>query len=656
MSTSRLIFFCSNILLLIFFIKVDNASAEVKLPYLISDGMVLQRDTDIKIWGWADPGESLTISFKDQKFSVKANNRGRWELVMETSQAGGPYKMDIQGEDNIITLNDVWIGDVWLCSGQSNMETTMERVSPMFPEEFKNIPPLPIRYFDVPDDYSFTDVKKDLKGGKWAALNEENIMSFAAVAYFFSKRIHFEKDIPIGIINASVGGSPIEAWLSEEHLKQFQEDYAEAVFFQTPGVIDSIERADRNKIKAWQDELNSKDLGLRDTNNPWFSTQLEIGDWTLMDEVDLLPAENNRPVNGVYWFRKEIFIDKSDLPKEDAKLLLGTLIDSDQTYVNGQLVGSTGYRYPPRRYTIPYDLLKEGKNVITIRIVSERGRGGFVTEKPYQLHLDDQIIDLSKEWYYKQGARLSAAPSQTSIRFKPMGLYNAMIAPLSEVKIKGILWYQGESNTGRAAKYEKQLHTLIDGWRKLWDNPELPFIYVQLPNFMSVSDVPQESDWAEFREVQRKTLNIPNTGMAITIDVGEANDIHPLDKKSVGDRLALQALKVAYGEEREVFSGPLIEKGKVKNGKITLTFSEVGEGLKFNRETEDSLNGFALAGPDGKFIWAKARIVGKNKVEVWHPTLKSPKILRYAWADNPEWANLYNSAELPASPFQITLD
>lgn len=656
MSTSRLIFFCSNIFLLIFFIKVDNASAKVKLPYLISDGMVLQRDTDIKIWGWADHGENLTILFKDQQYSVKTNNKGQWELILEISHAGGPYKMEIHGEDNIITLNDVWIGDVWLCSGQSNMETTMERVSPMFPEEFKNIPNLPIRYFDVPDDYSFTEVKNDLKGGGWAALNEENIMSFAAVAYFFSKRLHFEKDIPIGIINASVGGSPIESWLSEEHLKQFEDDYEEAIFFQTPGVIDSIEQADQKKIKAWQDELKAKDLGLKDPNNPWFSTQVEIDDWILMDSVDLLPADNGRPVNGVYWFRKVIIIDESHLPNADAKLLLGTLIDSDQAYVNGQLVGSTGYRYPPRRYTIPHGVLKEGKNVIVIRIVSERGRGGFVTEKPYQLHLDDQIIDLSTDWYYKQGAKLPSAPSQTAIRFKPMGLYNAMIAPLSDVKIKGILWYQGESNTGKAVKYEKQLLTLIDGWRNLWDDPDLPFLYVQLPNFMSVSDVPQESDWAEFREVQRKTLNIPNTGMAITIDVGEANDIHPLDKRSVGERLALQALKVAYGAEEGVFSGPLIEDAEFKDGKITLTFIEVGKGLQFKSDTENSLNGFALAASDGKFVWAEARIVSNNKVEVWLPNIKSPKTIRYAWADNPESANLYNSANLPASPFEITLD
>jgi len=571
-------------------------------------------------------------------------------------KAGGPYTLEVKGESNTVKISDVWLGDVWLCSGQSNMETTMERISPMFSEEFVNINEFPIRYFNVPDDYSFTEVKEDLKGGKWAALNAENIMSFSAVAYFFSKRLHFDLNVPIGIINASVGGSLIESWLSERDLKQFPEDYQEALFFQRVGVIDSIEHSERDKMKRWHDQLNSEDLGLSNKDEPWYSPNLETDDWSMMDSVDLWPTKSGRSVNGVYWFRKEIFIDESDLPESDSKLLLGTLIDSDQTYVNGHLVGTTGYRYPPRRYTVKKGILQPGKNVIVTRIVSERGRGGFVTDKPYELHLGDQTIDLSTDWYYKLGAELPSAPAQTAIKLKPMGLYNAMIAPVSNYKIKGILWYQGESNTGRVAKYEKQFETLISSWRSLWDNHELPFLYVQLPNFMEISDKPQESGWAEFREVQRKALRIPHTGMAITIDVGEANDIHPLDKKSVGERLALQAMKVAYGKEKGVFSGPLIQKAKNKNSKITIEFKEVGKGLKAKSDIPHNLKGFALAGADGEYVWATARIKGKNKIEVWHPDIKSPKKVRYAWADNPASANLYNSEGLPASPFEVTVD
>lgn len=635
-------------------LQAGFASAEIRLPHLINDGMVLQREAEVSIWGWAEPHEEIFVEFRGNKQQAVTTSEGKWSIPLKPMKAGGPYAMEIYNQNDRISIKDIWIGDVWLCSGQSNMETTMERVSPMFPEEFVNIPNLPIRYFDVPDDYSFTEVKKDLRGGKWAALNEDNIMSFAAVAYFFSKKIHSDLNVPIGIINASVGGSPIESWLSEEDLQQFPEDYAAARFFQAPGVIDSIERVDQKKIRAWQDELTSKDKGLHDPNNPWHASDIEMENWSKMESVDLWPTNNGRPENGVFWFKKEINIDESQIKNTEAKLLLGTLIDSDHTYVNGQLVGSTGYRYPPRRYTIPEGILTPGRNVIVVRIVSERGRGGFVTEKPYQLQLAGDTLDLSTGWYYKQGAAMPAAPSQTAIRFKPMGLYNAMIAPLEDYNIKGILWYQGESNTGNTAKYEDQFKTLINARRASWNNPDLPFLYVQLPNFMSVSDDPQESEWAAFREVQRKALKIPHTGMAITIDVGEANDIHPLDKKSVGERLALQAMKVAYGKSKGVFSGPLVQQAKNRNGKITLEFKEVGERLKVKSDTP--LSGFALAGADGKFVWAEARIIGKNKVEVWHPNIASPKVVRYAYADNPSSANLYNSKGLPASPFELSLE
>lgn len=633
--------------------QVNLSFGEIRLPFLISEGMVLQRDSELKVWGWADPNEEIQIVFNGQKISGKSDADGNWSILLPPMKAGGPHLMGISSGNSQIEIKNILIGDIWLCSGQSNMETTMERVEPMFPEEFLSFGNSNIRYFDAPDDYTFTEVKDDLKGGKWLELNEDNIRSFAAVAYFFAKNLNQKYDVPIGMVNASVGGSPIQSWLREEDLKEFPKDYQEALHFQTPGVIEEIERTDKEKIDFWRNELKSKDLGLSDKNLPWFSNDFEPNDWQEMQDVDFWPLEGNRPVNGVFWFRKVINIDFDPSDASEIKLLLGTLVDSDQAYINGQLVGSTGYRYPPRRYNVPKGVLKKGKNILVIRIVSENGRGGFIQEKPYQLQIGNENFDLSKDWHYQVGAKMERAPSQTSIRFKPMGLYNAMIAPLHKVNFKGILWYQGESNAGQAKDYEKQLTSLIKGWRKEWENPDLPFIFVQLPNFMEVAEQPQESDWAEMREVQRKTLSIPNTGMAITIDVGEANDIHPLDKKTVGDRLALQAYKLVYGSKQGPFSGPLVEQVIEKEDKLYISFTEVGSGLK--TKNSQKLEGFALAGEDGEFYWVDA-LIENDMVVIEFDQSKKPATLRYAWANNPDKANLLNSIDLPASPFELKIN
>ena len=632
--------------------QVNLSFGEIRLPFLISDGMVLQRDSELNLWGWADPNEEIQILFNGQKISGKSDADGNWSIALPPMKAGGPHLMKVSSKNSQIEIKNILIGDVWLCSGQSNMETTMERVEPMFPEEFLNVGNSKIRYFDVPDDYIFTEVKDDLKGGKWLELNQENIRSFAAVAYFFAKNLNQNYDVPIGMVNASVGGSPIQSWLREEDLKEFPEDYQEALHFQTPGVIEEIEKSDKEKIDLWRNELKAKDKGLLDKNLPWFSIDFVPNDWLEMQELDFWPLEDKRPVNGVFWFRKEIVLDFDPAKASSIRLLLGTLVDSDQAYINGELVGSTGYRYPPRRYNVPKGVLKKGKNTLVVRIVNESGRGGFIQEKPYQLEIDEHIIDLTKDWQYHLGAKMESAPSQTSIRFKPMGLYNAMIAPLHKVNFKGILWYQGESNAGQARVYEKQLSSLIKGWRKEWKNQNLPFIFVQLPNFMEVAEQPQESGWAEMREVQRKTLSIPNTGMAITIDVGEANDIHPLDKKSVGDRLALQANKLVYGAKQGPFSGPLVEQVIEKENKLYISFSEVGSGLK--TKNSQQLEGFALAGEDGKFYWVDA-FIEKDMVVIEFDQSKKPCILRYAWANNPDKANLTNSIDLPASPFELKI-
>ena len=352
-------------------------------------------------------------------------------------------------------------------------------------------------------------------------------------------------------------------------------------------------------------------------------------------------------VNGVVWFRKDVDLPAS-MGTQPAKLNLGRIVDADEAFVNGVLVGTTSYQYPPRWYEIPSGLLKEGKNTIVVRVVSNIGKGGFVLDKPYELVCSGQTIALKGPWRYRLGATMEPLASQTFIRWKPLGLYNAMLAPLQKYSIKGVIWYQGESNAARPIQYRELLPAMVRDWRKHWNQGDFPFLLVQLPNYMERKPEPSESNWALLREAQLKTLSLPQTGMAVTIDIGEWNDVHPLNKKDVGTRLVLAAQSVAYGEASVVSSGPIYESMKIDGEKIIVSFRHTGSGLVARG---GELRSFAIAGVDKRFVWAKARIEN-NRVMVWSEQVQNPVAVRYAWADNPAGANLYNEEGLPASPFR----
>lgn len=633
-----------KLILVLFFLLPFSLVGQVKLPKLISDGMVLQREIDLKIWGWAAPQEKVEINFMDETYQATANEAGDWEIKIAPLKAGGPYNMVISAS-NTINVNNILVGDVWLCSGQSNMELPMRRVIPLYAEEIKNANNDFIRYFEVPKIYNFKVAKKDLSGGQWQKTTPENVLNFPAVAYFFAKDLYEKYKIPIGLISSALGGSPAESWISEEALKKFPEHYQEAQRFKDDGLIEQIEQDDNTRIQAWYRTSSEKDKGHQGPVK-WHDPALNTQDWKSMEIPGYWADTELGAVNGVVWFRKEIEIP-AELAGKPAKLELGRIVDADSAFVNGKFVGRTGYQYPPRWYTIPEGVLKEGKNTIAVRIISERGEGGFVLDKPYELIVGDQTIDLKGQWHYKLGVAMEPLESQTFVRWKPVGLYNAMIAPLINYGIKGVIWYQGESNASRKPEeYTALLTTLIKDWRSKWNQDKFPFLIVQLANFMEAKDMPTESDWALLREAQRKTLELPNTAMAVAIDLGEWNDIHPLNKKDVGERLALAAQKVAYGEDI-VYSGPSYKSMKVKGNKIIITFENIGSGL----ETKGGpLKHFAIAGADKQFMWANAKIEG-DKVIVWSDKVANPVAVRYAWADNPEGANLYNKEGLPASPF-----
>jgi sialate O-acetylesterase len=628
-------------------LPLEKSYSQIRLPRLVCDGMVLQRDVGVRIWGWASPGEEVTIRFLDRIDIATTGTDNRWVVTLPSMKAGGPYGMQIDGS-NHITLKNIMIGDVWVCSGQSNMELPMKRVSPIYGKEITNSANEYIRQFYVPQKYNFSGPQDDLESGSWISANPQSVLNFSAVAYFYGKELYDKYRVPIGLINASLGGSPAESWMTEQALKSFPEYLEEARRFKDSSLVRNIEEGDNKRIGAWYGLLAQKDSGYKDAQGSWYRPGMNTSGWEAMKIPGYWTSTGLGPVNGAVWFRREFDVP-SQMAGKAAKLNLGRIVDADSAFVNGIFVGTVGYQYPPRRYEIPEGVLHDGRNTIVVRIISNAGQGGFVPDKPYEIVEGDQTIDLKGEWKYRVGATMEPLASQTFIRWKPEGLHNAMLAPLLSYRIKGVIWYQGESNTGKPLEYRDLFTALIKDWRQGWQQGDIPFLFVQLPNFMKPSSEPSESNWALLREAQLKTLSLPNTAMAVTIDIGEWNDVHPLDKKDVGRRLALAAQRMAYGDTSVVYSGPAYKSMSVEGNRINLSFSSIGRGLTV--KGGEDLKCFAIAGNDRKFVWAHATIEG-DKVIISSDEVPNPVAVRYAWADNPEGANLYNKDGLPATPFR----
>jgi sialate O-acetylesterase len=632
---------------LLFVLLAATGLCQVRLPKLISDGMVLQRDAKVKIWGWAAKNEKVTVRFLHASYQTKADANGDWQITLPNLKAGGPYEMEVKGP-NIITIRNILVGDVWVCSGQSNMELQMNRVSPIYEDEIANATNDKIRHFAVPQTYNFNTPQKDLAYGVWKSADPKNVLEFSAVAYFFAKELYAKYKIPIGLINTSLGGSPAEAWISERALKEFPAYLKEAQRFKDSSLIKQIETQDNKRIQAWYELLRAKDEGYKNPQKTWSDAALPTEGWEKMNVPGYWAATSIGPVNGVVWFRKTINVGPQYIGKP-VKLILGRIVDADSVFVNGKFIGTTSYQYPPRRYAVPENVLKEGENTIVVRVISNSGKGGFVADKLYAIVTGKDTLDLRGEWSFRLGAKMDPLGGQTFVRWKPLGLYNAMIAPLLNYRMKGVLWYQGESNAERPIEYRKLLPALIADWRQNWKQGKFPFLIVQLPNYMEKPSLPGKSNWAMLREAQLKTVSVKNTGLAVAIDLGEWNDIHPLDKKDVAKRLALAAQKIAYHDKNIVSSGPIYKSMKINRNKIVLSFTDFGSGLV--AKGNGKLQQFAIAGADKKFVWANAEIVN-NTVIVHSDEVVNPIAVRYAWADNPEGANLYNKEGLPASPFR----
>ncbi len=625
---------------------LHQAQAQVRLPRIIRDSMIIQRNKPVHFWGWASKGETVFVTINKKTAKTTTGNDGKWKVQLPSMQAGGPYTIQVKGK-NAITLKDVLVGDVWFCAGQSNMVHQMALHSIRYADEIATANDTDIRQFWVPNTTNLQTPQEDLPNGSWKWANPTDVKDFSAVAYFFAKQLHDKYHVPIGIINASWGGIPIEAMMSEESLKAF------------PVILSMVEK---NKDTAYVNSTNRKafaDMQAipvqedKGTTEKWFDPSYQPIEWHRIAVPGYWEDQGVHDLNGVVWYRKEVDVP-ARMTQVPAKVFLGRIVDADVLYINGKQVGSTTYLYPQRRYSIPDGVLKSGKNLFVVRITNNAGKGGFVPDKPYQLIAGNDTIGLTGYWDYKVGlVNKSNQNASTSIALQnqPTALYNAMVTPEVDYSIKGFVWYQGESNAGKPDEYAKLQPAMITDWRKQWKESNLPFLFVQLPGFGDYNYLPSESGWAAFREAQARSLSLPNTAMAVAIDVGEWNDIHPDRKKEVGDRLALAAEKIAYGDS-VVYSGPVYQSSSVDDNQIRISFTNTGSGLATS--DNEAPAEFAIAGEDKQFVWANAKIEG-DKVVLWNDNIKAPKHVRYAWADTPVNPNLINKEGLPAAPFEAII-
>ena len=640
------------------------AEAKVRLPLLFQDGIVLQRESDIAVWGWADAGESVSVSLSEVKgaksktlatATATADADGRWALTLphdKKMKAGGPYVL----RANDVQVNDVMLGDVWLCSGQSNIDVTIERVYPQYVREIDSYENPMIRLFRVQNETDTHAPKDDIRPTSinWKPVTKQNAWLFSAIGYFLGKQMYEKSNVPQGIIVNSWGGTPIEAWVSADSLR---DDYPMLIektrLYDNPAYVRAQQQANQLADRRWNEMLDERDPGLRKgAGKEYLFTAPDYDDsgWKTIRQYDW----GWRGV-GSTWLRQHVNIDREHAGKP-ARLLLGTLFDADITYVNGQQVGRTYYQYPPRRYDIPEGLLREGDNVIAVRFINKYGTVHFIPEKQYLLAFGDDrqsleplpkdIIRLSEEWRQHDGATMPNCPSgDVSLQNLPTTLYNAVLHPLAPYRLAGVVWYQGESNTGNARSYAAMLRKLMGGWRALFQQPQLPFVIVQLANHQAFVPQPQNSGWAQVREAQRTVArDDAYAESVVNIDLGETVDIHPLRKKEVAERVARCMERLAYHNDKVVLF-PQVVSTTLSEGKVVMTLDQ--------QMRPGSLKYFELAGSDGRFQNAEASAEG-NVITV-QASMTQPVSVRYAWKDNPLDPNAYSTAGLPLSPFEMKL-
>lgn len=623
------------------------AHAEIGLPLLFSDGAVLQRDQPLPVWGWSTPGAEIDVALDDRSAETTAARDGTWRVELPAHAAGGPYTLRVrENGGDAVTVRDVLVGDVWLASGQSNMEWPVQQTLNAQAEIARANDPR-IRHFKVPRSWSETPQTR-LAGGQWQAASPQSVGGFSAVAYFFARDLRArDPDVPIGIINSTWGGSAIETWMDAGMLGLDQAALAEKLRRQNADDA-RIEARTRALIANWPKT---------DPGQAWAAVDLDDSGWSDIEVPAIWEALGYAGMDGVAWYRTTFELDASEAAN-GVTLGLGQIDDTDQAFVNGAPIGGMENGWStPRAYQVPPSALRAGRNTIAVRVV-DSGGGGGIAGKPDELYLETTggaRRPLAGPWKFRT-ADVTVSMRDEKNRIGTL-LYNRMIRPLQPYGLRGALWYQGETNatTEGAFRYRDQFAAMIRGWRAAWQAPHLPFLWVQLANFVSGGDDPTASDaairspWAMLRESQSATLKLPHTAQAVTIDVGDAHDIHPRNKQEVGRRLALAARHVAYGESL-VYSGPVYRALEFDGANASIAFETQGSALAV-RGGGKVVHGFEVAGEDRRFHPARAEIVG-DRVVVTSDAVAQPKAVRYAWRDNPEDADLVNREGLPASPFR----
>ncbi len=620
--------------------------ANFSVARIFSDGVIIQRDAIVPIWGKAKAGEIVTVTFLETTFTSKTNKQGEWEVKLPKSKPGGPYIIQITDGTQVIIINDIMIGDVWICSGQSNMEWAVKD-SNGAEEEIKNVNYKNIRHFKIPRSSAIVP-EKELEGGMWRKAKDTAVANFTAVGYYFAKNLHTSQKIPIGLINSSWGGSRIEPWMSAEALGYQSSEEAAST-------IAKVQQQRKEKLirylKQKLGEIPIKELGIESNNFLWKEPDFDDSDWEEMKLPSWWEQQGLENLDGIVWFRKNFVLDEEERGVS-GKISLGPIDDSDQVWINGQKIGGLQNSWNVERvYRIPKGVLKSGQNTISIR-VEDTGQGGGVYGNPDLLFITTENAKIPLHGFWKFGVAKAILLEKGEANQTPTLLYNKMIHPVLKFPIKGVIWYQGEANTSSedAYVYREWFKKLILDWRSKWGIGEFPFLFVQLANFMKPSEEPVKSDWAMLRESQNKALELSNTGQAVIIDIGEAEDIHPRNKKDVGLRLAAAAKKMAYHEDI-IHTGPIFQKITLVNNKIIVHFKKTSNKLVARDNEEGKLYEFTISGKDKKFVKANATIIG-NTVKVWNDKVKKPVAVRYAWADNPDKANLFNEEGFPASPFR----
>ncbi len=606
----------------------------MQLSSLFTDGMVLQRERTNLIWGQTSPNQYIEGKFERKTFNGTADETGYFEIDLPELPVGGPYTLLLIADEEI-EINDILVGDVFLLGGQSNMELPLRRTVELFREELMNANEPAIRMFEVPKEYEFQEERQELKSGRWMKARGEDLYAFSAAGYFTAKSLREHNEIPIGFIQTAVGGTKAKSWCSEETIRRMGYYTKELELCKQPGYTKKIEEEEQVREQKWYQDAKESFEGI-----PFKKGIVKIpGIWREDEFANF---------HGTMRLTKDFYMKKEEVDKT-AEIILGTINDADVVYINGIYIGETEYKYPPRFYQIPKGVLKEGLNTVEIHLSVYREHGGFMPGKQYCIRLGEQqdvYIGLGGDWEYELMKPMQVLPNSTFFNNYPTALYNGMLYPVRKWNYSAFLFYQGESNTLESEHYVEEMEALVNDWRKL-AGQKIPFIYVQLSGFSDGVEENQGTEWAEFRQAQEKTLSVPNTAMIVTYDIGEYNDLHPLNKKTLGQRLALAIRALVY-HENIVYEGPkLLDTSVNESGEVIVSFSALGSGLTVKGKDVGEVE---LKCSNGSYYPAKA-VVKENKLFVYSMRTKAPVGIRYAWRDCPMNANLYNKEGLPALPF-----